>query len=184
MPVEFLVIIALCFLAALATIPRWRVRIGLARSALKGKRLGAVKLSSNIREQAKTALAMKRSIRRIEAEMAVTQKLVEEAHAKVAQLESFDSRLLVVDDQRGRADIQWMGTVQHPDYQGQISAVAPLDHHNAWQTGKNCLVWAKTEERARSKLQDAFPKSQGYSVVTVVEIAPVRPGRSGGNEHS
>ena len=172
----------MCVLAAVATVPRWRARLAKARVAVDGKRLGAVKVSVGIREHGRKNLQIKRAIRQAEAKIEITQAAIDDVLKKISVVEQVDTRIYVVDDRRGRADAQWIGVISHRNYQGVINPLSPPDQHIAWRDGRRCLVWAKTEQAARSRLVELFPPEKGFSLTSVDMVPGSSPEAEGKND--
>ena len=156
--------IALSILVITATAGRWKAQIGMARGAIYSKRASAIKISQNIRQQAKQTLLLKRAIKRgnelIEAKGNETEKLIGE----LAVVEKIDDRILIVDDKRGRKEMQWAVRVVHNNYHGLINPLSPIEHHNGWKNGKQCVVWATDETAAFLKGRKIFSEDEGYVI--------------------
>ena len=165
----------MCALAVFATVPRWRARLALARNAVKGKEIGAIKISGHIREQAQKTLHIKRAIKDVQSKIEATQASIDSVISNIMLLEQVDPRVYVVDDQRGRADAQWVGMIVHRNYLEAINPQVPLDQNNAWQAGKPCLVWAKTDKHAKEKLSNIFPRDKGYYISELIKIQSETP---------
>ncbi len=171
MSFEFTILTALCIIAITATVGRWKSQIALARSGVFSKRASVVKLSMNIRQQAKQTYLLKRMIKRgeslIEARGAETEKIINQ----IAALENIDDRILIVDDKRGRGESRWRVRVLHNNMSSFINPLIPRPVHNGWKDGKICLVWATDEAAALRKIGKIYSNEEGFVVAEISLVA-------------
>jgi hypothetical protein len=168
---EFSILVAICILAVAATTGRWKSQIAHAKSVVYSKRARTIKLSENIRQQAKQTFLIKAAIKRCEALVEEKGAEVEKILGEISIFEKIDDRILIIDELRGRGESRWKATVLHDNYNGLISALAPIEHHNGWRAGRLCLVWAKDEQSAFQKLNKLYPQDDGFVIAKVASVA-------------
>ncbi|MEI6558707.1 MAG: hypothetical protein WCO00_09895 [Rhodospirillaceae bacterium] len=171
MALEVILILVMSLLAVTATVPLWRRRLHRARGLVRRNQVGADKISKAIREQARKTLHIKREIKRVEGEYEIIQTNIEAALKAISVLEQVDDRIWVVEDNRLRADLEWVGVVSQHNYRGTVNRRVPATIHNAWKAGRKCLVWAQSEDGARTKLTALFPAERGFSPGKVVSLS-------------
>ncbi len=135
----------------------------------------------NIRQQAKQTYLLKKAILKgkelVEAKGGETDKLLGE----LAIIEKIDDRILIVDDKRGRKEIQWAVKLYHNNYTGLVNPLAPIEHHNGWKAGKQCVVWATDEAAALLKGRKMFSEEEGYVISGAEPVASSRLYMEGGD---
>ena len=159
----------------MSTIGRWRSRIAGARGSARTKALAAIRISTDIRQQAKQTYALKRAIKKAESTIEDKDKELRNILAEIAVLEKTDDRILIVDDQKKKNEEHWRARVSHPNYKGLVNPLVPIELHNGWRGGKPCLVWARDEHGASNKLSKLFPGELGFHISDIAPVASTAP---------
>ena len=177
MSFELTALIAVIALAALSTVGRWRSRIAAAHASARNKALSAIRISTEIRQRAKQTYALRRAIRHSESTIETKEKELKHILAEISMLEKTDDRILIVDDQKKKKEDQWVAMISHPNHKGLVNPLVPIELHNGWRVGKPCLVWARDEQGALTKLSKLFPDDLGFGIsdITLMVEPPSTP---------
>ena len=164
MSFEFTILVVVSILVIAATVGRWKSQIGLARGTVYSKRVGAIKISSNIRHQAKQTFLLKKAINEGKKLIDLRREETDKLLGELSIVDMIDDRIVIIDDRRGRKETQFSVTVLHSNYNGLINPLAPIEHHNGWKNGKPCVFWAADGAAAIIKAKKIFLGDEGFVI--------------------